>query len=449
MTYAELLDHLKAFPPSDKAVEAFLRLYFQETGIVLPGNMGAHSIQFDMDAEVAVAPGQLAWNFDEDTLDLGMENAVLQLGLEMLYHAQNDSGVDIPDGRPVMFTGRVGNSGRGTIELMDASTTDNRFAFLGLCTETFLDGTVGKVTRFGRVRGINSSGSGLNKLSFADEVWADGDTIYCDAVNTGFLTNVKPTSPAMALVCGWVLSPHATNGTIFCRATNQNETAAWGDIDGGNFVEFNEGTSEFHFHGAASIVLDNLAGKGIKVDTDTPDYGWHDMIGVIDTRGFGGAEPGFNIYNGSLRQHQFGVGDEVFNDFHVPHDYAPGTDLYLHIHWSHIEAALASGGVTWEFEVHYAKGHDQAPFIFKTISVQQDANLTQFQHMIAEVQITNDGGDATHHDRNAVEIDGLFMVRTKLTGNTLSSGTPFGHFIDIHYQSTGVTSKNKAPNFYT
>jgi hypothetical protein len=68
--------------------------------------------------------------------------------------------------------------------------------------------------------------------------------------------------------------------------------------------------------------------------------------------------------------------------------------------------------------------------------------------MIAEVQITNDGGDATHIDRNTIEIDGLFMVRTKLIGNTLSSGTPFGHFIDVHYQSTGLTSKNKAPNFY-
>jgi hypothetical protein len=142
MTYAELLQALYSLPVSDRAVELFLRNYFTDAGVGAPEfPLTAESLQFDIThTNGAPAKGQLAYNVDEDTLDLGMDNAVLQLGLEMLYHAQNDSGVDIPDGRPVMFTGRVGNSGRGTIELMDASTQDNRFAFLGLCTETFLGG---------------------------------------------------------------------------------------------------------------------------------------------------------------------------------------------------------------------------------------------------------------------------------------------------------------------
>ena len=28
--------------------------------------------------------------------------------------------------------------------------------------------------------------------------------------------------------------------------------------------------------------------------------------------------------------------NEVWNEFHVPHDYVPGSDLYIHVHWSQI-----------------------------------------------------------------------------------------------------------------
>jgi len=38
----------------------------------------------------------------------------------------------------------------------------------------------------------------------------------------------------------------------------------------------------------------------------------------------------------------------------------------------------------------------------------------------------------------------------ELLANTMNGGAkPFVHSIDIHYQSTGVNTKNKAPNFYT
>ena len=68
--------------------------------------------------------------------------------------------------------------------------------------------------------------------------------------------------------------------------------------------------------------------------------------------------------------------------------------------------------------------------------------------MIAEVAFTNYGGDATHFDRAVIETDGLLAVMTKLTANT-TGVDPFLHYVDIHYQSTGLPTKNKAPNFYT
>jgi hypothetical protein len=203
------------------------------------------------------------------------------------------------------------------------------------------------------------------------------------------------------------------------------------------------------WHGNSSLVVDSVSGKGIKIDTTTPDFGWHDMIGDIDTRGFGGSEPTFALYQGTIRAYQFAVGDDVFNNFHVPHDYAPGTDLYIHIHWSHNSGTVTTGATTWDFEIMYAKGHDQAPFTIKTIPVSQNASTTQYQHMIAEVAFTAEAADATHFDRDDIETDGLVSVRTRLTANTMDGGAvPFAHFVDIHYQSTGLPTKNKAPSFY-
>jgi hypothetical protein len=51
-----------------------------------------------------------------------------------------------------------------------------------------------------------------------------------------------------------------------------------------------------------------------------------------------------------------------------------------------------------------------------------------------------------------MEVDGIIMCRLYLDSNDIitSGGTvnPFVHFVDLHYQSTGIGTKGKAPNFY-
>lgn len=197
--------------------------------------------------------------------------------------------------------------------------------------------------------------------------------------------------------------------------------------------------------------IDNASGNGIKLDTTTPAFGWRDIIGDITVRNVGGSNPTFSVYRDAIRQQQFSVNDEAFNVFHMPHDYASGTDLFIHAHWSHNSASVTSGDVTWEFEVTYAKGFDQAPFpATVSESVVQTASTTQYQHMVAEAHISTSGGGASMLDTDDLEVDGLLLVRTSLIANTMN-GTPepFLHTVDIHYQSTGIPTKNKAPNFYT
>jgi hypothetical protein len=160
---------------------------------------------------------------------------------------------------------------------------------------------------------------------------------------------------------------------------------------------------------------------------------------------------------GSVREWSFAANDVSDNRFHIPHDYAPGTDLYIHVHWSHNGTAI-SGSAGFTHRHTYAKGHNQAIFpAEKTITSSQTTasigTTPQYQHFIVETQLSTPGGSASLLDTNLIEPDGLILMNTAFsTIPTITGGSPnrpFIHFIDIHYQSTGVGTKQKAPNFYS
>jgi len=201
------------------------------------------------------------------------------------------------------------------------------------------------------------------------------------------------------------------------------------------------------------LVLDKATKRGIKVDIASPTHGWHDLLGDIKIHNPGGDDPIYSTYRDGIRAYEFNnVGDEVFIEFHLPHDYLEGSDLYIHTHWSHHNASpLSTGALTWDFETTYAKGHDQAAFpATVTPTVTHDAaasNVPQYQHMISEVQLSATSPSGTQLDSDDIEIDGLILVRVELSANT-TADNPFLHFVDIHYQSTGIPSKEKAPDFY-
>ena len=111
--------------------------------------------------------------------------------------------------------------------------------------------------------------------------------------------------------------------------------------------------------------------------------------------------------------------------------------------------------MTWGFEISYAKGHNQAAFSVPVVStILQSASTTQYQHMIAETQLSSPIPTSEQINSNIIEVDGIIMCRVYLNTNgmTVSGGgvpEPFLHFIDIHYQSTNVATKNKSPDFWS
>ncbi len=209
-----------------------------------------------------------------------------------------------------------------------------------------------------------------------------------------------------------------------------------------------------------NIMLESLnmpkgSGFGIKLgDFDDLTFGFRDLLGEPEIRNVGATKPDFTTYRGGIKQFQFALDEEEHFQFHIPHDYVAGSDIFLHFHWSHIGALVTGGSVTFDYEVTYAKGHNQAIFPAPvTGTVSGDASAVQYQQILSEGQLSAASPSGSQLDSDFLEPDGLILMTAGVSANDIevSGGgvpDPFIHYVDIHYQSTSLATKRKAPNFY-
>jgi len=177
--------------------------------------------------------------------------------------------------------------------------------------------------------------------------------------------------------------------------------------------------------------------------------GWRDIIGPVDIPSTGSNKPTLTtVGSGPFKLWAFGVGNMAQFIFHVPHDFDPSTDWYIHTHWK--PSGTDANAVVWQWTYSYAKSHDQEAFDPNgtVISGTQDINATPeaYRHY------------TTESDPISVDIsepDGLIIVNVeRITNGTTPPGSnENGDDIlmlttDIHYWSTGVPTPNKEPNFY-
>lgn len=207
------------------------------------------------------------------------------------------------------------------------------------------------------------------------------------------------------------------------------------------------------------IVLPKTSGNGIRVDTSTPTYPWRDLIGQIIPSTGGGSNPALSTFiGGQVSAYSFTAGKKIDQiPFHIPHDYLPGSDIFIHVHWAHNGTAI-SGSFIVDFYTTYAQGFNQGTSFQSeidstlTISTPNITTIPQYAHNISELQLSNTGGDSTHLNSANLQVDGLILVSLVTTSiPTITGGSPNAPFIfmcDIHYQSTSIGTKEKAPNFY-
>ena len=163
------------------------------------------ALGFDLTAGVTASIGQLAWNPDEQTLDLGKGGGVtLQLGSEQLSLCRNSTATEIPNGTAVRFAGTLGNSGRLLVAPMIADGTYPGYVFFGVATQAIASGADGFVCTFGKVRQVDT------------RAFEEGDVLWCDPATPGGFTRTEPLAPNLKLPVAAVISK-ATNGIIFVR----------------------------------------------------------------------------------------------------------------------------------------------------------------------------------------------------------------------------------------
>jgi len=207
----------------------------------------------------------------------------------------------------------------------------------------------------------------------------------------------------------------------------------------------------------AALTMPKTSGVGIKVDTDAPTYTWQDLKGLQQPDAVGANRPTLSAFRGgNVRKSSYSAGDKMDLEFHLPHDYVPGTDIYLHYHWCHNGTAI-SGNIVATMSHTAAKGHQQEIFpaekdLVLTYDTVNIATTPRWQHMITEEQLSDSGGTGLMMDTDLIEPDMVISVNfTMTTIPTITGGSvaePFVDYIDIHYQSSNIGTKQKAPAFY-
>jgi hypothetical protein len=181
--------------------------------VILNSELTVNKINFSTSTQTISAAGQMGWNDDEGTLDLGLKggSVVLQIGQELVVRALNKTGAPLLESefRVVRVTGAQGD--RLSIDFADASDASLSQSTIGVVTESFDNNQQGFVTTFGIVRNINTTGSPFG------ESWAEGDPLYLSDSTPGHITNVEPTSPSFVVRLGYVVRVNANNGMIFVK----------------------------------------------------------------------------------------------------------------------------------------------------------------------------------------------------------------------------------------
>jgi hypothetical protein len=212
------------------------------------------SIQFDVDADITVAEGQVAWNEQYSTLDIGMNGGgvIQHAGFHSYYRIKASAAIS--KGQLIMFTGAVGAS--GVLTGAPATGITSGLVIMGIAAANIANNGFGEVTAFGLVRGFNTSGGSEN--------WQQGDILYYNPAVAGGLTKNPPSPPTPRVVVASVVNPATGgSGSVFVRPTFEPKLSEISDVEAaspvaGSTLIYDAGQSRWE---AATLT----AGSGVTI----------------------------------------------------------------------------------------------------------------------------------------------------------------------------------------
>ena len=174
-------------------------------------------IRFLNGAAVTSAAGRLWYNANDGSLNFGMGggNITQQIGEELFVYGKASAAITDSPLQIVYKTGTVGASGVITFAPAVGSIT-NSDLFVGCATEAIASGDFGRVTCFGSIHGIDTTGAAYG------ETWAANDVIWYNPAN-GNPTKTKPSAPNIKVQLGYVINVSATLGTFHVEILHGSE----------------------------------------------------------------------------------------------------------------------------------------------------------------------------------------------------------------------------------
>ena len=191
-----------------------LEIYFSQLDSNTPNHAEkytADSFQVNLGGTPTITTGQMNWNSEDQTLNIGMEYGVVQqVGEEIYARVKNTTGSTIPNGTVVGFAGATADALLVSPYLADGGQPT--LYILGVMTHDLPDsGDKGYCCTWGFVREVNTS------------AFSQGDVLYASPTVAGAFTNVKPTAPNNVIPIAACVVSDATNGVIFVRPTIQQQ----------------------------------------------------------------------------------------------------------------------------------------------------------------------------------------------------------------------------------
>lgn len=203
------------------------------------------------------------------------------------------------------------------------------------------------------------------------------------------------------------------------------------------------------------LVLPKEAWVWVKVDPANPTFPWEDIIWNYIPDTVNASKPALLPFRGwEVKQFAYSAWDKADFSYHIPHDYLPWSDIFIHIHWSH-NGTVISWNYTPILHITYAKWHWQESFpaekilLGTTVATPDIATIPQYIHRVDEFALSTSWWTANLLDTDLLEPDWLVLLN--LHSDVIPTITGWDLFIftaDIHYQSTNIGTKQKSPNFY-
>lgn len=231
-----------------------LELLASRPDFVLPRGIELDYLSFNPSPRYPRLVRNVAWNPDDDTLNLHHSDGVTQqVGQELYGRITNNTGSLIPNGSALGI-----DPGTNSYVLFLADGTLSPVTIVGVTTQDIPDGAQGRITVWGQVRDIDTTGTPFG------ETWAAGDILYVSPTIAGGFTIVKPTAPNLSMPIAQVLFVSSTLGRIAVRPTIEQQ------LFYGSFIKTSDQTPSA-INTANAITWDtSTIASGVSIDGGTP-----------------------------------------------------------------------------------------------------------------------------------------------------------------------------------